>query len=107
MPAIIKKRTVRLRTYTYPMILSQRLPAPGTARFWTTTTASRTDGRDDDELRKGSRRQGLFGAIGNWPIKVTGAATLLMSGLILELTGFDRSLGSIEPPETNKFGEAL
>lgn len=88
------------KDYPYLVIISQMLIAPAVAGFWTITASMKADICDDDELRNGSRREGMFGAIGNWLMKVTGAGCLLMAGLILEFTGFDRNLGSIQPPET-------
>lgn len=86
------------KSYPYLLLVYQILMAPVAAGFWTTTTSMKADICDDDELRNGARREGMFGSIGNWLMKTVGAATVLISGLILQLTGFDRDLGGDQLP---------
>jgi GPH family glycoside/pentoside/hexuronide:cation symporter len=88
------------KEFPYLLLISQILAAPVSAGFWTITTSMKADICDDDELRNGSRREGTFGSIGGWVTKVAGACTLLLAGIVLESTGFDRSLGGNQPPET-------
>jgi len=87
------------KNYPYLLLVYQMLVAPVAAGFWTITASMKADICDDDELRNGSRREGMFGAIGNWIMKMTGACTLFIAGLILQFTGFDRSLGGNQLPE--------
>jgi GPH family glycoside/pentoside/hexuronide:cation symporter len=82
------------------LYISQILMAPLAAGFWTITTSMKSDICDDDELRNGSRREGMFGAVGNWVTKVTFAFTFLLAGIALEITGFDAGLGAKQDPQS-------
>lgn len=84
----------------YLLFISQAMLAPLAAGFWTITTSMKADICDDDELRSGMRREGMFGSVGNWILKVTMASTFFLSGLILSLTGFDVELKGDQAPET-------
>lgn len=44
---------------------------------------------DLDELEHGGRREGMFGAVGGWIMKVGGAIAIGLSGWVLVWTGFD------------------
>lgn len=55
---------------------------------------------DDDELRSGQRREGTFGAIYNWIVKLGITFAFLGTGLLLQLVGFDSKLGAEQAPET-------
>jgi GPH family glycoside/pentoside/hexuronide:cation symporter len=55
---------------------------------------------DDDELRSGLRREGTFGAIYNWIVKLGITFAFLGTGLLLQLVGFDSKLGAAQAPET-------
>lgn len=83
----------------YLLLVAQMLAAPVGAGFWTITTSMKADICDDDELLHGARREGMFGAIGNWIMKMTMACTFFLAGIILESTGFDRNLGANQLPE--------
>lgn len=88
------------KAFPYLAVLSSILIAPQAAGFWTITTSMKADICDDDELRNGLRREGMFGAVGNWIFKITISSTFLVSGLILELSGFDAALKGSQTPET-------
>jgi glycoside/pentoside/hexuronide:cation symporter, GPH family len=75
------------------------LQAP-TAGFWVVTNSMKADICDDDELRHGTRREGMFGAVGGWIGKVGLSLTYLFSGLILDGTGFKVDLKGDQPPDT-------
>ena len=47
---------------------------------------------DEDELRSGQRREGMYGAIFNWVQKLAVSLSLLGTGLTLQLSGFDPKL---------------
>ncbi len=49
---------------------------------------------DDDELRNGHRREGMFGAIYGWSMKASFALSFVLIGLFLEGIGFDPQWGS-------------
>ena len=47
---------------------------------------------DDDELRNGHRREGMFGAIYGWAMKASFAVSFVLIGLFLNLIGFNPAL---------------
>lgn len=75
------------------------LQAP-TAGFWVVTNSMKADICDDDELRHGGRREGMFGAVGGWIGKVGLSLTYLFAGLILDGTGFKVELKGDQSPDT-------
>lgn len=55
---------------------------------------------DEDELRSGQRREGMFGAIHSWIQKTAVSLSFLGAGVLLTLSGFDRALGGAQPAHT-------
>jgi GPH family glycoside/pentoside/hexuronide:cation symporter len=55
---------------------------------------------DLDELKNGTRREGLFGALYAWFFKTGIALSFALSGYILTWIGFHRDLGNAQTPET-------
>lgn len=55
---------------------------------------------DEDELRGGLRREGMFGAVLSWLRKTGWSLGLLGSGIALNLVGFDATLKGHQSPET-------
>jgi GPH family glycoside/pentoside/hexuronide:cation symporter len=55
---------------------------------------------DLDELRNGTRREGLFGALYAWFFKTGIALSFALSGYILTWIGFDRDLGGAQSGST-------
>jgi hypothetical protein len=49
---------------------------------------------DDDELKNGHRREGMFGAIYGWSMKASFALSFVLIGIFLEGIGFDPQWGS-------------
>lgn len=47
---------------------------------------------DDDEIRNGHRREGMFGAIYGWSMKASFAVSFVMIGVFLNTIGFDPGL---------------
>jgi len=64
------------------------------------TPAMLADICDEDELRGGMRREGLFGAIFSWIQKVGYSTAGLGASVSLEMTGFDAALGGAQSPDT-------
>jgi GPH family glycoside/pentoside/hexuronide:cation symporter len=54
---------------------------------------------DDDELKSGHRREGMFGAIFGWATKASFAISFVLIGVFLNLIGFDPGAPS-QTPET-------
>jgi GPH family glycoside/pentoside/hexuronide:cation symporter len=78
-----------------PMLLL--LPAPfiafGLGGLFTLMGSMIADVCDLDELNTGERREGMFGSIYWWVVKLGMAAALAISGFLLNATGFDVALG--------------
>ncbi len=55
---------------------------------------------DEDELRGGQRREGMFGAVLSWLRKTGWSLGLLGSGLALNFVGFDAALKGHQSPDT-------
>ena len=62
------------------------------AGFWTIYGSAMADVIDHDELDSGQRREGSFAACGSWISKVGLALGNMISGWILQFTGFDAKL---------------
>jgi GPH family glycoside/pentoside/hexuronide:cation symporter len=54
---------------------------------------------DFDELLTGTRREGMFGAIYWWMVKLGLAISSLLSGILLNVTGFNIALGANQTPQ--------
>lgn len=52
---------------------------------------------DDDEIRNGRRREGMFGAIYGWSMKASFAVSFVMIGVFLNAIGFDPAAASQSP----------
>jgi GPH family glycoside/pentoside/hexuronide:cation symporter len=55
---------------------------------------------DMDELQTHQRREGMFGSIYWWVVKLGMAAALGIGGVLLNATGFDVSLGGAQAAST-------
>ena len=55
---------------------------------------------DLDELQTHERREGMFGSIYWWVVKLGMAAALAVGGILLNLTGFDVALGGGQSEQT-------
>jgi GPH family glycoside/pentoside/hexuronide:cation symporter len=80
------------------------IPAPfiafGLGGLFTTVGAMIADVCDQDELENGHRREGTFGAIFWWMVKLGMALALAISGHLLNWTGFLQELGGRQSPHT-------
>jgi len=76
------------------------LPAPlmafGLAGLFTLMGAMMADVVDADELDTGQRREGMYGSIFWWVVKLGQSAALFLGGVLLVGTGFDVELGSAQ-----------
>lgn len=84
----------------YLQLVVTGLMAPGLSALWTILSSMIADITDYDELQTGMRREGSFGAIYNWTLKLGFAFCFLLSGFILEFSGFDESLGGAQSEAT-------
>lgn len=80
------------------------LPAPlisfGLAGLFTLVGSMIADVCDVDELETGERREGMFGSIFWWVVKLGMSAALAGGGLLLNATGFDVALEGNQSEQT-------
>ena len=80
------------------------LPAPlvafGLGSLFTLMGSMVADVCDQDELETGERREGMYGAIFWWVVKLGMAAALAAGGFLLNATGFDVSLAGMQAERT-------
>jgi GPH family glycoside/pentoside/hexuronide:cation symporter len=80
------------------------LPAPlmafGLGGLFTLMPAMVADVVDMDELETGERREGMYGSIFWWVVKLGMAAALAASGFLLNATGFDVALEGAQSART-------
>ncbi len=69
----------------------------GISSVFVVMSSMQADIVDMDELEHGGRREGMFGAVGGWVMKLGGALALALSGWIIVLTGFDVNNGAAQP----------
>jgi len=84
----------------YLQLVVTGLMAPGLSALWTLLGSMIADVTDYDELENGTRREGSFGAIYNWTLKLGFAICFLIAGFILQWTGFDEELGGNQSETT-------
>lgn len=80
------------------------IPAPfiafGLGGLFTLMSSMMADVCDLDELNTGERREGMYGSIFWWVVKLGMALALALSGILLNLTGFDVNLGGEQTAST-------
>ena len=86
----------------YPMLAL--LPAPflafGLGGLFTLMGSMIADVVDLDELTTGERREGMFGSVFWWVVKVGQSLAILLGGFLLYSTGLDVALGANQPEGT-------
>ncbi len=80
--------------HPYLLLIAAPFIAFGLGSIFTLVSSMLADVCDFDELQTGTRREGIFGAIYWWMIKLGQAAASLISGLLLNATGFNIALGA-------------
>ncbi len=78
----------------YLMLLPLPLISFGIGGLFTLMMSMTADVCDLDELKNNERREGMFGAVYWWMVKLGTALALLVSGAVLKWVGFDESLGA-------------
>jgi len=90
--------------YRPDMPLLLLLPAPliafGLGGLFTLMGSMIADVCDLDELETGERREGMFGSIYWWVVKLGMAAALAVGGFLLNATGFDVALAGDQSAQT-------
>ncbi|MFA6286174.1 MAG: MFS transporter [Opitutaceae bacterium] len=72
----------------------------GISSVFTILPTMMADVTDIDELRTGARREGMFGAVMGFLMKLTGTLEPVLAGVVLLIAGFDSTLGAHQAPET-------
>jgi len=83
----------------YLMFLPIPLISFGIGGLFTLMMSMTADVCDLDELNNGTRREGTFGAVYWWMVKLGTAVALLTSGAVLNLVGFDKDV-TVQTVET-------
>lgn len=77
----------------YLLFIAAPFIAFGLGSLFTLMNSMVADVCDLDELRTGQRREGVFGAVYWWTVKLGLAVASLVSGYLLNATGFQQRLG--------------
>ncbi|MCK5788346.1 MAG: MFS transporter, partial [Chlamydiia bacterium] len=86
--------------HIYLMLINTVFVGIGYAGLWLMLPSMQADVVDYDELKTGERREGGFSSVYSWVLKLSFMAGFLISGPLLELTGFDaETINTISPEE--------
>jgi GPH family glycoside/pentoside/hexuronide:cation symporter len=86
--------------HPYLLLIAAPFIAFGLGSLFTLVSSMVADVCDFDELLTGTRREGMFGAIYWWMVKLGLAISSLVSGILLNVTGFNIALGANQSPKT-------
>ena len=84
----------------WKVLLPAPLMAVGMGGLFTLMGSMIADVCDMDELQTGERREGMFGSIYWWMVKLGMALAFGMSGYLLNATGFDVEMGGAQTSHT-------
>lgn len=84
----------------FALLIATPFIAFGLGGLFTLMPSMVADVCDLDELQTHQRREGMFGSIFWWVVKLGMALALALSGFLLNATGFDVALGSEQPERT-------
>jgi GPH family glycoside/pentoside/hexuronide:cation symporter len=87
-----------LPAHPYLQLISFLLKAPSIAFIWLILPSMVADICDVDELDTGLRREGMYGAVYGWVLKIGVSLGLLLSGFVLTMAGIDPA-AKIQSPE--------
>ena len=83
--------------WPWAMLINTAFIGMGYAGLWLMIPSMQVDVVDLDELKTGQRREGSFAAAFSWVLKLSFCMGFLLTGPMLELTGFDASLQTPQP----------
>jgi GPH family glycoside/pentoside/hexuronide:cation symporter len=86
--------------HPYWLLFAAPFVAFGTGSLFTLMGSMISDVCDYDELQTHQRREGVFGAIYWWMVKVGMALAGLLTGVLLKVSGFDVALGAGQADKT-------
>jgi GPH family glycoside/pentoside/hexuronide:cation symporter len=84
----------------WKILIPQPLCSVGMGGLFTLMGSMIADVCDMDELETGKRREGMFGSIYWWMVKLGMALAFAASGYLLNFTGFDVALGGAQSSST-------
>lgn len=82
--------------HPYLLLIAAPFIAFGLGSLFTLVSSMIVDICDLDELQTGTRREGMFSAIYWWMVKLGMAGASLLSGILLNATGFNVKLGAAQ-----------
>ena len=86
--------------YPYLLLVAAPFVSFGIGSLFTVVSAMVADVCDYDELETGKRREGMYGAVYWWMVKLGMTVAGLLAGFLLNASGFDVALGSVQPVKT-------
>ncbi len=86
--------------HPYWLLFAAPFVAFGTGSLFTLMGSMISDVCDLDELETHKRREGVFGAIYWWMVKIGMSISGLMTGVLLKFVHFDQALGANQPLST-------
>jgi GPH family glycoside/pentoside/hexuronide:cation symporter len=86
--------------YPWLLLVPAPLTAFGLGGLFTLMGSMIADVVDEDELQTRQRREGMFGSIFWWVVKLGMAAALAAGGFLLNATGFEVALGGNQSSQT-------
>ena len=86
--------------HPYWLLFAAPFVAFGTGSLFTLMGSMISDVCDYDELRTHQRREGVFGAIYWWMVKIGMALAGLLTGIMLKVSGFDVALETAQSAKT-------
>ncbi|MFH1868946.1 MAG: MFS transporter, partial [Candidatus Omnitrophota bacterium] len=84
----------------YLLLIAAPFIAFGLGSLFTLVSSMVADVCDLDELQTGTRREGMFGAVYWWMVKLGLAISSLISGFLINASGFDIALGANQTART-------
>jgi len=81
-------------SHPYLLLIAAPFIAFGLGSLFTLVGSMVADVCDVDELKTDTRREGMFGAVYWWMVKLGLAVSSLLSGILLNATGFNIALGA-------------
>ena len=88
------------KNHPYLLFLATPFIGFGLGGLFTLVGAMMADLCDQDELLNGHRREGMYGAVNWWIVKLGLALAFFFNGILLNITGFDVKVGWIQPDKT-------
>lgn len=85
--------------YPYLQIIPSLFWSGVASAVWLMVPSMKMDIADYDELHTHRRREGSLNSVLSWFIKMALAMGVGCSGFLLQATGFDASIGDVQPPE--------